>query len=210
MARLAAVMIGVVMATAVHPATRAAARSGAVTSAQADLPVQETEAAAVAATIIQGAIQTGTEETADLQRCGWSEQLHSCSLFYLLKNSVMNTLSLIHTLTQCAKHCDECSAASLQEKHTEHLASCISHTILCADTCRLTAKMLLHRGPHQPLMVELCIAVCNSCEASCRQHDYTHCKECAIVCRECAEACAEFLATYQCTPDAVQSASPPY
>ena len=101
--------------------------------------------------------------------------------------------SLVQSLIQCVKHCDECASACLEEKHVAKLVTCIKNNIECAEFCRVTAKMLQLNSLHARPAVELCMSVCSSCREECEKHDHVHCKTCAIVCRECEKLCSEWL-----------------
>ncbi|HEX7845078.1 MAG TPA: four-helix bundle copper-binding protein [Chitinophagaceae bacterium] len=106
---------------------------------------------------------------------------------------MLNTDSFIQTLLQCAKHCDECASACLEEKNVAHLRDCIKYDLICADYCRTVAKMVQYQSPHLLAAVQLCTSVCATCKEECEKHDHVHCKTCAIVCLECEKLCNEWL-----------------
>ncbi len=106
---------------------------------------------------------------------------------------MVNTESLVQTLVQCAKHCDDCTAACLNEKHVHKLTDCIRHNLECADFCRTVARMIQQNSVHSLAAIQLCISVCSTCRKECEKHDHAHCKTCAIVCLECEKLCNEWL-----------------
>jgi hypothetical protein len=119
----------------------------------------------------------------------------------------MNTESLIQTLTQCARNCDDCTAACLAEDDVNRLKDCIRNNLVCAAACRFTALALQHDSPHLYQIVTLCETVCSTCESSCSQHEHQHCKTCAVVCRESAAECKRW---FELQEKNAMAKAPPY
>ncbi|MBX9851142.1 MAG: four-helix bundle copper-binding protein [Cytophagaceae bacterium] len=97
--------------------------------------------------------------------------------------------ALIQTLLDCAKACENCAQASLEEDDVTMMAHCIELDRDCADICFQGARYLLRDAEisHKYLMV--CEEMCRLCAEECGKHSHDHCKKCAESCRKCAEEC---------------------
>ena len=88
-----------------------------------------------------------------------------------LKTRIMITAeSLVQTLVQCAKHCNECAAACLNEKNVNHLANCIKLNLECADYCQACARMIQQNSVHSLAAIQLCTSVCGTCKEECEKN----------------------------------------
>lgn len=100
---------------------------------------------------------------------------------------------LVQMLTHCAKICEECVAACLQEKDVEELKFCIRLDLACASLCRTAASFTIYKLENNATY-ELCADICRQCAKECDMHSHhDHCKECAQVCMECADACSRAI-----------------
>lgn len=104
------------------------------------------------------------------------------------------TADLLPHLITCVAACETCADRCLDEQDVRKMAACIRTDLDCADLCTLTARFLARNSPHLRGVLEQCIAICQACEAECRQHDKDHCRTCADACAACMGACMTYLA----------------
>jgi len=102
-----------------------------------------------------------------------------------------NHASLIQTLLECAKECEQCAAACLEENDVTAMAHCIELDRDCADICFLAAKLLIRDSEIAHEYLAVCEAMCRKCAEECSLHEHEHCKRCAEACRRCERACHE-------------------
>lgn len=102
----------------------------------------------------------------------------------------------LEALLDCAAHCRLCADACLSEDDVASMVGCIRSDLDCATICSAAAEVIARPGssgaPWRQLL-EVCIAMCESCAEECGAHDHAHCQECAEACRRCAEACRALL-----------------
>lgn len=96
---------------------------------------------------------------------------------------------LIQTLIDCARTCEQCAQACLDEKNVAMMAHCIELNRDCADICYLAARLLERDSEIAHKYLVVCEEMCRLCAAECGKHDDEHCKRCAEACLRCAEAC---------------------
>jgi hypothetical protein len=91
----------------------------------------------------------------------------------------------------CARSCEETLSHVLNEKSVVLSGRHISLMQLCADTCELAAKMMIHNMPFHHQSCELCYEVCETCAAECARFADVDpvLASCAGVCQRCADAC---------------------
>jgi len=97
--------------------------------------------------------------------------------------------SIIQTLQNCVKMCNECFDACLKEDHVVMMAECIRLDRECAEVCGLLEQFISRNSQFSAELAVLCAKVCEACANECKHHDHEHCKRCAEVCLACAEAC---------------------
>lgn len=103
---------------------------------------------------------------------------------------------LIALLNNCAKECNHCLTACLEEPDVKMLTRCIKFDIDCGEICRLTASLLARDSEHGHHLLKECAEVCDKCAEECGKHarmGMEHCRKCAEACRACAEACRKHL-----------------
>ena len=99
--------------------------------------------------------------------------------------------ALIQTMLDCAKACEMCDAACLDEADVTPMAHCIELDRDCAEICFLAAKLLLRDSEISHKFLVICEEACRECAEECGMHDHDHCKRCAEACRRCEQACHE-------------------
>jgi len=100
-------------------------------------------------------------------------------------------------ITKCIKNCLNCSRVCL-----ETLARCLSNgkngmasgkhlsaLQLCADTCQLSARMMIADSEFHHQACELTFEVATACAELCERFEDAEMVHCADVCRRCAESC---------------------
>lgn len=100
--------------------------------------------------------------------------------------------SLIDTLHDCAKACNHCVTACLDEQDVKMMALCIQLDIDCAALCELTASFVARGSEHTDHLLIVCADLCEVCATECEkhgEHGVQHCRDCAAACRKCAEEC---------------------
>lgn len=100
--------------------------------------------------------------------------------------------SLIQTLLECARACEQCAASCLDEDNVTPMAHCIELDRDCAEICYLGAKLLLRQSEISHKFLVICEEACRECAEECSMHqEHDHCKRCAEACRRCEQACHE-------------------
>ncbi|WP_040586417.1 four-helix bundle copper-binding protein [Spirosoma luteum] len=97
--------------------------------------------------------------------------------------------TLIQTLINCARACDYCATACLQDSDVQMMSRCIALDRDCADICFQGARLLERNAEISHQFLIICEEICRMCADECGKHDHDHCRECADACRTCAEAC---------------------
>ncbi|WP_224483438.1 four-helix bundle copper-binding protein [Robertkochia aurantiaca] len=105
----------------------------------------------------------------------------------------MKNKEFLIALSDCAKACNHCADACLDEKEIDKMVSCIRQDRICAEVCQALHNILLVSAANADRLVEYCREVCKSCADECDQHENDHCKDCARACRTCVKACDAFL-----------------
>ena len=98
----------------------------------------------------------------------------------------------IDACLSCARACDYCATACLNEKDLSLLARCIELDRECSEACYATAKLLGIGGEHATLFCHACAELCDTCAEECEKHadhGMEHCRRCAEACRRCADEC---------------------
>lgn len=95
----------------------------------------------------------------------------------------------IEACVQCAKECEHCASACLQEKDVARMAECIRLDRDCAETCWASAAFMSRGSKFAHELCRLCAEICEACGAECRKHKMDHCQRCADACERCAEEC---------------------
>lgn len=102
------------------------------------------------------------------------------------------TSRLITLLNDCARVCNQCAVACLNEKDPGMLAACIKTDLDCATLCHTTATFLERGSGDADAVLSVCGVVCDHCADECEKHSHMeHCRICAEICRQCAEACQQ-------------------
>ncbi|MBT1706089.1 four-helix bundle copper-binding protein [Chryseosolibacter indicus] len=100
--------------------------------------------------------------------------------------------SCIDACLACARECDSCATACLNEEDITMLARCIELDRECAEACYATARLMGMGGEHYALFCHACAEICEACAEECEkhvEHGMDHCKACAEACRKCADEC---------------------
>ena len=96
---------------------------------------------------------------------------------------------LIQTLIDCARNCERCAKACLDEDNVQMMAHCIELDRDCADMCFQGARYLERDAEIAHKFLLVCEEMCRICAEECGKHEDEHCKACAQSCLKCAEAC---------------------
>ncbi|WP_043311726.1 four-helix bundle copper-binding protein [Pseudomonas sp. ML96] len=102
--------------------------------------------------------------------------------------------SCIQACSACAIACETCAAACLKEADVQHLATCISCDIECADLCRLAERLMARDSPLADEICRLCAIACQACAEACGKHQHDHCQQCAQACQRCVVECEALAA----------------
>ncbi|HSX70155.1 four-helix bundle copper-binding protein [Pseudomonas subflava] len=102
--------------------------------------------------------------------------------------------SCIQACSACAIACETCAAACLKEPDVQHMATCISCDIDCADLCRLAVRLMARDSPLADEICRLCALACQACAEACGEHQHDHCQQCAQACQRCVEECEAMAA----------------
>jgi hypothetical protein len=100
-------------------------------------------------------------------------------------------------MARCIRNCLTAHRACLETLH--HVLSQKSQKFvgrevtllqLCADTCDLSAKMMIADVSFHHQSCELCFELCDAVAVMCeRYQDDTEIRRCGDLCRQCAESC---------------------
>lgn len=101
-------------------------------------------------------------------------------------------LEILEVLNECARICNFCAIACMNEKDVQMLARCMRLDMDCAEICS-TAAVFTERNSHNAhAVLSLCAVICDQCAEECKKHNHMdHCVLCAEVCKRCAEACRQ-------------------
>lgn len=109
------------------------------------------------------------------------------------------THTMEETMQQCIENCTECHnicvetleyCISMGGNHVQaaHLKSLMD----CADTCTMSANLMLRNSTLHPQMCGVCATACERCAERCEQFSgNATMKECADICRRCAQSCKQ-------------------
>jgi hypothetical protein len=100
-------------------------------------------------------------------------------------------------MARCIRNCLTAHRACLEtlhhmlsQKSTKFQGREITLLQLCADTCDLSAKMMIADVPFHHQSCELCFEICDACAMECEKYPDDHeMSRCADLCRQCAESC---------------------
>ena len=109
----------------------------------------------------------------------------------VLSASPSNMDHCIEECLKCARACEECVTACLQEPDVQSRIRCIQHLNDCAEICFLSASYMARNSANVQALCALCASICEACATECEQFKDDHCQECARICRSCAEACRQ-------------------
>jgi len=102
----------------------------------------------------------------------------------------------IKSCLACHRVCLETLQHCLSQRDTHFLGRHIALLQMCAETCELSAKMMISEIPfHRQACVlsfELCEATAEACE---RYETDAMMRRCAEICRTCAESCRGMTGT---------------
>lgn len=97
--------------------------------------------------------------------------------------------ALIQTLIDCARSCDYCATACLQESNVQMMTRCIALDRDCSDICYQAARLLERNAEISHQYLVICEEICRMCAEECGKHQDEHCQACAQACQKCADAC---------------------
>lgn len=101
---------------------------------------------------------------------------------------------LIALLNDCARLCNQCAVACLNEKEVSLLARCIKLDMDCAALCHTAVEFLERDSENADAVLSVCGVICDHCADECEKHDHMeHCRICADICRQCAERCQQMV-----------------
>lgn len=95
----------------------------------------------------------------------------------------------IDLCVKCARACEECFDACLQEPDAKARANCIKTLNDCAEICLLSVQYMSRNSAFSKALCNLCADICEACATECDMFKDEHCKVCAQICRECAAEC---------------------
>ncbi|MFT9596214.1 four-helix bundle copper-binding protein [Mesobacillus sp.] len=95
----------------------------------------------------------------------------------------------IDECVKCARACEECLTACLQEPDVQARIMCIQTLNDCAEICLQAVAYMARNSQFAKQHCQLCADICDACAMHCEKFQDAHCQECAKICRECAEAC---------------------
>ncbi|QBP41255.1 four-helix bundle copper-binding protein [Paenisporosarcina antarctica] len=95
----------------------------------------------------------------------------------------------IEECLRCARACEECNTACLQEPDVQARIACLQHLHDCADICFEAAGYMARNSANSKALCALCASICEACAVECEKFKDDHCQECAKICRSCAEIC---------------------
>ncbi|MFC7064143.1 four-helix bundle copper-binding protein [Halobacillus seohaensis] len=107
----------------------------------------------------------------------------------ILSMSPTNMDRCIEECLKCARACEECHTACLQEPDVQARIACIQHLNDCAEICFQAAAFMSRNSQNSQAFCALCAASCEACATECEKFKDEHCQECAKICRQCAEEC---------------------
>jgi hypothetical protein len=121
------------------------------------------------------------------------------SLPQALNFEVSVVAAAIDALNDCAQACVADSVADLSEPEVTGLVKCIRLCLDCVDVCGAAIGVLSRPTDSDlkatNLLLEACVAICNSCGDECDRHAqmHEHCRICAEACRCGEKVCRELL-----------------
>src|SRR5690625_2702527 len=114
-----------------------------------------------------------------------------CWLMGVLSSSPSDMDQCIEECLRCARACEECHTACLQEPDVQARITCMQHLNDCAEICFQAVALMARNSQSAKNFCNLCAAMCEACATECDKFQDTHCKECANICRSCAEVCRQ-------------------
>lgn len=109
----------------------------------------------------------------------------------VLSSSPSDMNQCIEECLRCARACEECHTACLQEPDVQARITCMQHLNDCAEICFQAVALMARDSQSAKNFCNLCAAMCEACATECDKFQDTHCKECANICRSCAEVCRQ-------------------
>lgn len=85
--------------------------------------------------------------------------------------------------TVCLKHCIRLTKAG-----DKSISDCMRAVQAMLPVCSAVGRLASQDAKRLKDLLEVCVAVCNDCEAECRKHEFHH-----VECKNCAEACAAMV-----------------
>ena len=113
----------------------------------------------------------------------------------VLSSSPSHMDQCIDECLKCARACEECITACLQEPDVQARIMCIQHLNDCSDMCFQAAAYMARNSLSAEEFCKLCATHCEACATECEKFKDPHCQECAAICRACANACRQILKT---------------
>lgn len=100
-------------------------------------------------------------------------------------------------MARCIRNCFTAHRACLEtlhhmlsQKSTRFQGKEIALLQLCADTCELSAKMMIADVSFHHQSCELCFQICDACAVECESYpEDREMQRCADLLRQCAESC---------------------
>lgn len=100
------------------------------------------------------------------------------------------TAKAIKANFSCARTCLETLQYCLNQKSMKFTGQHLAVMQFCADSCQLSARMMMANNSIHHQSCELSYELCNLCADECERHqDDSMLARCAQECRRCAEIC---------------------
>lgn len=133
--------------------------------------------------------------TAYILACfSFSHSLNSIIIHKPKGGTMQKNNALVQALIECARTCDMCADACLNEQDVKMLARCIKLDLDCAEVCYEAVRLVQRNSEITQQFMSVCEKVCTMCYEECNKHRsmHEHCAICADACRKCADACKNF------------------
>jgi len=105
-------------------------------------------------------------------------------------NIIDSGFNCLNKAKRCIQHC-------LENFGDPSLKDCANSVQDMYAVCSTMTQLAASDSPYLKDYLNICIKVCNDCEAACRVHENIHvaCKECADACARCRKECEKVITT---------------
>ncbi len=114
------------------------------------------------------------------------------------KSETRQHAELVQTARECLATGEDCLAHCFEQfaAGDSSLSDCAASVDLMMKAVSTLERFAARDARHLNKVAELCVAVCDDCEETCKKHAGHHetCKLCAEACAKCAKACRDHLA----------------